>query len=193
MKKQIKIEGIKEEFLQITVEGTAPLIVHRFSEKARKQILDKQLKKAKTGREVRNPEADYQGSIYHFAKNGRSGFPAVGFKAAMVRAGKQLDYTMTDLRGMFFVVPDEGDLVEIVGKHRMREDMVRIGQGTSDLRFRAEYPEWKATVVIRYNSRAISEEELVKLIEQAGFSCGIGEWRPEKSNTGNFGTFKISV
>lgn len=193
MKKQIKIEGVKEEFLQITVEGTAPLIMHRFSEKARKQILDKQLKKAKTGREVRNPEAEYQGSIYYFEDKKRTGFRAVAFKGSMVRAGKQLDYAMTDLRGMFFVVPDEGELIEIKGKHRMREDMVRIGPGISDFRFRPEYPEWKAVVVIRYNSRAISEEELVKLIEQAGFSCGIGEWRPEKSNTGNFGTFKIST
>jgi len=193
MKKQVSIEGIKEEFLQIKIEGTAPLIVHRFSEKAKRQILDKQLKKAKTGKEARDPKADYHGSIYYFEDNEKTGFPAVGFKAAMVRAGKQLDYTMTDLRGMFFVVPDEGDLVEIIGKHRMREDMVRIGQGTSDLRFRAEYPIWSATITIRYNARAISEEELVKLIEQAGFSCGIGEWRPEKSNTGNFGTFKISA
>ena len=33
--------------------------------------------------------------------------------------------------------------------------------------------------------------ELVKLVEVAGFACGIGEWRPEKSNTGSFGLFEI--
>jgi len=190
--KQISIEGVNVEFLQVKIEGTSPLIVNNFSQKAKNQILDKQMKKAKTGKEAKDPQADYKGSLYLFKDKKRTGFVSRGFKAAMVRAGKQLDYTMTDLRGRFFIVPDEGDLTEIKGKHRMREDRVTIGNGITDIRFRAEYPDWNAVLTIRFNSRAISEEELVKLVEQAGFSCGIGEWRPEKSNSGSYGTFKIA-
>jgi len=26
----------------------------------------------------------------------------------------------------------------------------------------------------------------------AGFSCGIGEWRPEKSNSGSYGLFELA-
>ncbi|KKL28914.1 hypothetical protein LCGC14_2370360, partial [marine sediment metagenome] len=101
---------------------------------------------AKSGKEAKDPEADYLATIYFLEDGKRTGFPAVGFKSAMVRAGKQLGYVMADLKGMFFVKPDEGDLVEIHGKHRLREDMVRIGMGTSDIRFRAEYPTWNADI-----------------------------------------------
>lgn len=188
---EISITGLKRNEVTINVKGTTPLIVHRFAEKARKEMLDKQMKKARTGKEAKDPEKDYLGSLYFLEDGKQTGFPAVGFKAAMVRAGKQLGYTMTDLRGMFFVKPDEGDLIKIHGDHHMREDIVRLNGGTSDIRFRAEYSEWKANITIQYNANAISAEELVQLIEVAGFACGIGEWRPEKSNTGSFGLFQI--
>jgi len=188
---EVSITGLKRNEVTIGVKGTTPLIVHRFAEKARKEMLDKQMKKARSGKEAKDPNKDYLGSIYFLEDKKRSGFPAVGFKAAMVRAGKQLGYTMTDLRGMFFVKADEGDLIQIHGDHRMREDIVRLNGGTSDIRFRAEYPEWNADITIQYNANAISAEELVKLVEVAGFACGIGEWRPEKSNTGSFGLFEI--
>ena len=188
---EVNIEGLKRNEVTISIKGTAPLIVHKFAEKAKKMMLDKQMKKAVNGKEAKDPEADYQGSIYYFDDGKRTGFPAVGFKAAMVRAGKQLGHAMTDLRGMFFVLPDEGDLVEIHGEHRMREDMVRLNGGTADIRFRAEYPVWGADLTIQYNANAISAEQIAKLLEVAGFACGIGEWRPEKSNTGSYGLFHI--
>ena len=188
---EVSITGLKKSEVTISIKGTTPLITHKWSEKAKRQMLDKQMKKAKNGKEAKDPEADYLATIYFLDDGVRSGFPAVGFKSAMVRAGKQLGYVMADLKGMFFVLPDEGDLIEIQGEHRMREDMVRIGMGTSDIRFRAEYPFWKSDITILYNSSAISAEEIAKLLEVAGFACGIGEWRPEKSASGSFGLFEI--
>lgn len=175
------------------IEGTSPLIVHKFSEKARKMIEDKQQGKSKGGKEARDPEADFYGSMYTFADGNKYGFPSGGFKAAMTRAGKQLGYTMVDLKGWFFIVPDDrdGNLVEIVGTPRMRTDMVRIGNGTADVRYRPEFPEWGAVLRIQYNEKCISLEQLAELIALAGFSCGIGDWRPEKAATGTFGTWKL--
>ncbi len=174
------------------VEGDTPLIVNNFSEKAKKQMLDKQTKKATKGREAKNPEEQYMNSLYVFDDKKTTGFPAVGFKAAMVRAGKQLSIPMTDSRGRFHVMANEGDLVEIYGKHTMREDMVRLATGVADIRFRGEYKKWKAKLTITFNASVISEEQLANLIRYAGFSCGIGEWRPEKSNSGSFGLFHLT-
>jgi len=111
----------------------------------------------------------------------------------MIRAGKQLGYVMTDLKGWFFIEPDEKEtnLVEIIGTHQMRTDMVRIGMGTADVRYRPEYQTWGAVLTINYNSKSISIEQIAELLALAGFSCGIGEWRPEKSATGNFGKWKM--
>ena len=188
----IEIPKMEIEVVKFRVRGITPLIVSRFSEKAKQMMLDKQMKKAGKGREAKNPVEQYENSLYKFADGKRTGFPAVGFKAAMVRAGKQLGLVMTDLRGRFHVMADEGDLVEIKGTPHMREDMVRIGNGVADVRFRGEYDAgWEAELTIQYFKNAISKEQLAQLLSVAGFSCGIGEWRPEKSNSGSYGLFEL--
>lgn len=181
------------DFREVTfkVIGIAPLIVNRFSEKAKQMMLDKQTKKATKGREAKVPEDQFQQSIYYFKDGKRTGFPAVGFKAAMTRAGKLLGLPMTDTRGKFHVKETEEGLVLIKGKPEMREDMVRLATGVADIRFRGCYQDWSADVTILYNASFISQEQLANLLNTAGFSCGIGEWRPEKSNSGSFGLFKI--
>lgn len=191
-----EIELPELDFKQVTftVKGIAPLIVNKFSEKAKQMMVDKQTKKATKGREAKNPEQQYKDSLYFFPDGKRTGFPAVGFKASMTRAGKLLGLPMTDTRGKFHVLPDnEGNgLIEIKGKYKMRDDMVRLATGVADVRFRAEYQVgWKADVTILYNATWISKEQLAQILKVAGFSCGIGEWRPEKSNSGSFGLFDV--
>ena len=44
--------------------GDSPLIVHNWSEKAKKQILDKQMKNATSGRDVRDPEQEFFDSLF---------------------------------------------------------------------------------------------------------------------------------
>jgi len=180
--------------MTLTVEGMSPLIVNNFSEKSKQQMLEKQMKKASKGREAKNPEEMYKGSLYLFPDGKTTGFPAVGFKAAMVRAGKLLGMAMTDTRGKFHVLADpkgEG-LIEIKGDHRMRSDTVRLATGVADIRFRAEFPKWSANVTIMYNATWISREQVAQILTAAGFSCGIGEWRPEKSSSGSFGLFTLA-
>ena len=128
--------------------------------------------------------------------DGRAGFPAVAFKAAMVRAAQVVyDMQMVKTRTLFHVLADDPDtgLVEIDGEHRMREDMVRVGAMTkvASPRFRAEVPKWKAVITIRYVEDALTEDQIIGLLNAAGFCCGVGEWRPEKSNSGSFGLFHV--
>ena len=191
VKEGVRIPELKIGEATINIVGTSPLIVHRFGEKAIKMIADKQGKKSKE-RPARNPEEEMDDALYKFADGVRTGFPAVGFKAAMIRGGSILGYVMKELQQVLFVVPDEGDLVEIIGDYEMRTDMVRIGMGTSDIRYRPEYKSWRATLKIRYNEAIVSQEQVAQLINAAGFGCGIGEWRPEKSKTGCFGTWMLA-
>lgn len=189
---QITLPALDFKQMRVKVEGMTPLIVNKFSEKASQMMLDKQMKKATKGKEAKNPDEQFEQSIYKFSDGKRTGFPAVGFKAAMVRGAKQLGMAMTDSRGRFHVLADEGDLVEIKGTPEKRQDMVRLATGVADIRFRGEYKTWSATITITYNASVISEEQLLQILQLAGFACGIGEWRPEKSSSGSFGMFKIS-
>lgn len=174
--------------VKFPIYGTSPLICHKWSEKAKKEMLDKQMKKAAKAKEAKNPDQDYEDSLYR-TSDGGYGFPAVAFKAAAVRAAKSVDIAMTDARQMFRVLAEDGDLVRIIGAPSRREDMVRLNGQTADIRFRGEFRDWEATLTVQYNADLISDEQLLNLFDLAGFSVGVGEWRPEKN--GMYGTFTL--
>ena len=83
--------------------GTGPIIVHALAEKQRKAMLDKQMKRAKGGRDARDPHAEFEAARYRLP-DGRDGFPAVGFKASAVTACTALaDVTKVAARQAFRV------------------------------------------------------------------------------------------
>lgn len=185
---KLELPAIKLQTLKIGVVGDSPLICHAWSEKAKKQMLDKQMKKAKGAKEAKNPKRDYEESLYPMPGGGY-GFPAVGFKAAMISACRFAEgVKMTELRGALHIV---GAMVKIDGKPSMREDMVRVGMGVADIRHRGEFKKWKATLLIQFNSSVISTEQIANLLNIAGFGVGVGEWRPERN--GSFGRFHVAA
>jgi hypothetical protein len=187
IEKTVEMKSINIQRVVLKVVGDSGLIVHAWSAKAKKEMLDKQMKKATTAKTAKNPEKDYEDCFY-YTDDKKYGFPTIAFKAAAVSAGGRFSdgLKMTELRGSFFI---EGELVEIEGKPTMREDMVRIGMGTADLRYRPEFKQWSAKLPIKYNADAISLEQIVNIFNLAGFGVGVGEWRPEKD--GQFGMFHV--
>lgn len=184
----IEIPPIEVKTYVLRLVGDSPLICHAWSAKAKQEMLDKQMGKARGKKEPKDPQADYEGAFYRLP-NGAPGFPTIGFKAAAVSAARQVEgLTMTFLRGAFHTV---GELVEIEGEPQMREDMVRVGMGTADLRYRPEFAEWAVNLKVRLNTRSITLEQLIHLFNQAGFSVGVGEWRPEKD--GRNGMFHVDL
>jgi hypothetical protein len=193
----VEIPAIKTKRMDVAIKGISPLICHRFSEKAKKQMLEKQQKKASAGKEKRDPWMEFCQSLYWLTdmpetptaedvEKATFGFPAVGLKAAAVRAATDVGLNMTDTRRMFHVL---GEYVTINGTPRMREDTVTIGRGSTDLRYRGEFPEWSCTFEVQYNSGVAAEEQIFNLFNTAGFGVGIGDWRPQKN--GSFGRFEL--
>ena len=82
------------------------------------------------------------------------------------------------------------ELVEIVGEPTMREDMVRVGMGVADLRYRGEFKKWQCKIPLRYNANVLSLEQILNIFDTAGFSTGVGEWRPQKN--GDYGMFHVA-
>ena len=173
-------------------------------------LLNKQMKKASQGRTAKDPVADFRDSLYPIDEG--FGFPAIGFKAAAVDAANAVELKKTVTRGCFHVV---GELVRIespaltdpitdcdreywseIGPERkfgasMRSDMVRIGMGIADIRFRAQFVQWSVTLQLQFNRAAISAEQIVNLFDAAGFAVGVGEHRPQKD--GSNGLFRVHV
>ena len=190
---QVQIDPISVEVLRVPLIGTTPLITHRFSEKAKKQMLDA-MQGRKTPKTKKDPEAEYQAAFYRF-EDGSYGVPVVAFKAATVEASRFYgkDVTKVGLRQFLFTRGEVGvdgqPLARIVGEPHMREDVVRVGRGGSDLRYRPEFTTWNTVLEIVYVTSALTRGSVLSLIDAGGMGVGVGEWRPEKN--GDFGTYRV--
>jgi hypothetical protein len=184
---KIELPALRIETVQFTLIADSPLIVHAWSEKAKRQMLDKQMKRATKAKEAKDPEADYEACFYR-TPAGAYGFPAIGVKSAMVGACRFVDMKMTEARGAFHI---DCEMLEVIGEPNMREDMVRVGMGTADIRYRPEFKVWRMPVIIKFNASVIGAEQLANLLNTAGFAIGIGEWRPEKD--GQYGRFHVAT
>jgi hypothetical protein len=205
----VKIPALKIERFNLRINGTTPLIVHAWSQKAIAQMLGKQKGEASLGREDKKPFQDFLGSLYWLDKRPptlgpdivdatpeamkilqklRFGFPARGIKAAAVDAAVTCNIAKTEARRAFHI---EADLVEIHGTLSMREDIVRVGMGTADVRHRGQFDDWHMILPIKYRPDCLSASQIVNLFSLAGFSTGLGEWRVEKD--GDHGMFEVAA
>jgi hypothetical protein len=184
----VALRGLTIKRMRVLIIGDSPLICHAWSHKAKEMMLSKQMKQAAPAQPPKDPEKDYLDSLY-IHLDGGYGFPAVGFKSAAVDACSHVaNITKVEARGAFHIV---GDMVKLVGEPEPREDMVRVGMGTADIRYRGEFKTWRTTLDIRYNANVLSEEQIVDLFNTAGFAIGVGEWRPQRD--GSFGMFHVAT
>lgn len=186
--------------------------MHAWSEKAKREILDKQMKKTKAAaKTAKNPVEDFIRSMYWMEgfpdemtedgfeaaiRNGaRFGFPLTAFKQAAISASYRMGWTKDkmSLRGAFFIDGDENQMVEIFSDTpMMREDMVKVGMGTADIRFRGEFRNWYADLTISYNANGqYTLEQIINIINAGGYVCGVGEWRPE--HDGQYGMYHVEA
>jgi|TARA_Y100000310_G_scaffold74364_2_gene70542 hypothetical protein len=208
---EIALPPLNIQPITLILVGTSPLIVNNWSKKAIQEMLDKQMGNPKAKKAPKVPFEDFCESLYWMdddfneiksdtwksvpteedVENGRFGFPANGLKAAAVTACTSVaNVTKVAARQAFYI---PGQLVEIQSPvpPSMRQDMVRVGMGTADIRFRAEFWPWSITATIKHNANVISAGEVANLFNTAGFGVGLGEWRMEKD--GNNGLFEVGT
>lgn len=208
----IEIKPIEVKKTTIRVVGDTPLIMHAWSEKAKREMLEKQMKKTKSSaREAKNPVEDFIRSMYWLspipddmseegfekaiASGARFGFPVTAFKQAAISAAYRMGWAKDkmSLRGAFFIDGDENQMIEIHSEVPiMREDMVKVGMGVADIRFRGEFRNWYADMTISYNTNGqYTLEQIINIINAGGYVCGVGEWRPERD--GQYGMFHVAA
>lgn len=207
----IEIRPIEIKKVTIRIVGDTPLIMHAWSEKAKRMMLEAQMGIAKgKKKEAKNPVDDFIRSMYWLtpmpedgtmesfeeaiANGARFGFPVTAFKQAAISAAYRMGWAKDkmSMRGAFFIDSDENGMIEIHSDTpEMREDMVKVGMGTADIRYRGEFKNWYADLTISYNANGqYSLENIVNIINAGGYVCGVGEWRPERD--GQNGMFHVA-
>jgi hypothetical protein len=197
----------KFSHFRVWIVGDTPIITHAWSEKAKREMLQKQVKATKSGKDARDPQADFVSSLYEMS-DGVFGFPATGVKNCILSAAHKdkgiarsgvmsalwINAEMVRVRPALAGAVCDMPLIRIHGSDpEMREDMVKIGSGlnkTANLAYRAQFTVWAMQVSGRFNPTVLSAEALAFLIEESGFSSGLGEWRNERK--GMFGAFHMA-
>ena len=192
---------------KIWLVGDTPLITHAWSEKAKREMLQKQVKATKAGKEARDPQADFVSSLYEMGDGGY-GFPATGVKNAILSSAHKdkgiprssvmsalwIDAQMVRTRPALAGAICDMPLLRIYGgEPEMREDMVKIGQGlqkTANLAYRGQFTVWALKITGRFNASTITAEALTFLINESGMASGLGEWRNERK--GMFGAYHLA-
>lgn len=190
--------------LHVRIEGTAPLLIARFSEKAKLAMRQKMEagSRAKKGaaKDPRDFVADFNGAR-HISMEGWDGIAAPAFRAAMISACRLVGFKMTIAKMSVFVLHDGIDRVDgvplvriIGGEPEMSEMMTRNATGVVDIRVRPMWREWGAVLRLRYDAAQFSEGDVYNLLLRAGAQVGVGEGRPDsKSSAGmGYGTFTIA-
>ena len=195
----LEIPSLSIGVMEVSIKGASPLVTHAWGAKAVRQMLEQQMmtaeekKKSRQNRKAKDPKEDFEQARY--VVNGKDAFPVSGVKKAMIEAGYAVGIAKSRIRQAMFVTGDlDTNFSEIKCKKIfMREDVVRVGpfnKRTTDLRYRPEYRDWTMKLFIKFRRDMIDEQRIATLLQNAGFSIGLGEWRPQKD--GNFGMFEVN-
>lgn len=155
--KTVEIMSVDLVEVPIVIVGKTPLIVHRWSEKAKREMLEKQMGIAKKRKhEIKVPTNDFIGSLNWLTpmpefgeddteamqnfeeaikKGARFGFHIGGIKQSFITGAYRsgMDVKQTELKGSFFLRGagkySNDDYAEIVTPEapHMREDTVMVG------------------------------------------------------------------
>lgn len=188
-----------------TLVGVSPLVVHRFSQKVKQELLQKQLEgkaaKSKKVREPMDPEQLFNDARYRSAE-GWDGFHAGALRNALISACRLVGFKMTLAKLSIFVIADGSDalepqipLVRIYGEPKMIQDLARVETGQPYVTVRAAYYPWTAMPTLSWDADQFSATDVANLLSRVGIQVGLCEGRPDSRHSAGlgWGLFKLQM
>jgi hypothetical protein len=185
------------------IQGTAPLVIHRFSAKTKQQMKEK-METGKAASSKKNREAKATDDLYqearYISRDGWDGFHAAAIRNAAISVCRLVGFKMTLAKLSIFVEADGWDaaepqipLIKIEGKPVKQEDMARVETGQPYVTVRAAYHNWKAKIKIRWDADQFTLDDVTNLLLRVGMQAGICEGRPDSKNSAGmgWGTFEL--
>jgi|SRR6516162_7827891 hypothetical protein len=195
------IEEIQLNTVGYCIVGLAPLIMHRFSAKAKREFLFPSGKKNAQERAEtmkHDPLDEYQECFYRNRQYPDSPalfhVPSGAFEKAIAQAA-------IDIPGAFKAQIERltsvtSRQIDLFGTPLLSADMVRDAsiKRTPDIRFRPIFNQWACAVEIEYKADPLNNRQIANLLHAAGRIVGVGDSRPEKgggSILGKCGKWRI--
>ena len=190
----LQLKPIKTRFMKVKIESIpeSSYISHRLDA----SVVDS-FTKRETGEVeksvLRNFDKEYEQCFYLTSKK-EYGIPVGAFVSSVLDTCIALGIYKTQVKRAMRIV---GDVVPIKYKklNRRIDNPKRSGRNkTPDVRHRPEFIDWNVELLIQYDEEQITPEQIVNLINSAGFTSGIGDWRPSApKSTGTHGMFRVKT
>jgi len=191
-KLEIVVPKLNLGMLKVQLKGNTNLLIDQFPESVRKQILEKQEGKTKGKKQMRDMDLEYE-NAFHRLPNGDIGFPAQGFKSAMIESTSFVgakDFSKKLLKGIQIVNSEGNDLIAI--KYKKISKLKHYPKG-GNTKVSPMLEDWECELVIQFDQNNISPNDLVNLLNYAGFYYGIGIWAPRARCGGKYGMYEVKV
>jgi len=132
---------------------------------------------------------------FYYTEDEQFGIPARAIYNSMIRASSYLfDIKQGGMRNIKEGVTVVGDILPL--KFKKQKVVTHWGR-TSGMKgsprkiMRNAFEDWSVEVTIQFNKANLSAEQIINVLNWAGFHIGVGGFRKEK--TGNFGAFHIDL
>lgn len=190
MKSEI-IQPLNWAEVEFGITGLSPLIVQAWNDKARRQLRMTAAERRKMPKEAHNPEEEALAGCY-YTEDGEFGVPMLAVKACLIGAAhKDLGLEKTLARKAIWLPGDPSSVWPLqYESNHVREDIVRVGNQQTSMRYRMQFDGWSVRAKLNLLVSDLTPRDLAVLLQRAGLTIGICEWRPEKG--GDFGRFDIS-
>lgn len=192
----IAVKAPNLQTVAVNIVGESPYVQHKFSQKAKEQIMATQAAgstaKSKKQREPKDFDKVCEAAT-HYSRDGWIGIPAPAFRNAMISACRTIGFKMTLAKLAVFIKADGYDrddgmpLVRIFGTSRRHDMAARNDNGSVDIRSRPMWERWGARVQVRYDGDIFTPADIVNLMLRVGAQVGIGEGRNDSKDSAGLG------
>jgi hypothetical protein len=180
---------------RFNLRGASPLIMHRFSQKAWRELLYPSPRENQAALEQtlkHDPMDEYRGAFYRNRDDETPTLfhlPNGCFHGAIAQAAIDIPgAAKAQIERLTRVVDVQ---INLYGTPQIFCAMVRNSgiTRTPDVRTRPIFPQWACTIVVRYVGSILTEKTIAALVGAAGKIVGIGDWRGEKG--GPYGSWEL--
>lgn len=196
---------VKFALARITIKGDSDLILNKMRDSTSQELADKQEGKAQGTKKPVNMYEHLLGSIHwlkgeetnyteegwkNALKNNTPGYPSSGMKKALCDAVVRVIGETYSTKFNANVQILDSFLPITFRDSNYDKSLFSPQKGSPVLCYRNVFRDWETSFTIKYIPDNYSLEQILEIIDCAGFACGIGSHRPS-SKGGSNGMFHV--
>jgi len=186
--KQVTIAPINVSSAVVKINGKTNLLIDKMPQEVKNDILGKQTGISKSNKKIRDIKKESLQAI-HYTADGKIGFPAGGFKSGMIESTSFVGdkfFSKKLLKGVKIL---NGPIVPIKFK---KQDILEHSIGPNT-KFTPQFHDWSCELELQFDENNISIQDLITLLNYAGFYYGLGIWSPRSKCGGDFGMYEVET